>query len=132
MKIFQALVGYLALTALPFHPFAFASPLEGIDYGDGYVNLNTTQYHVNDALIKHVYGSIADSCQTHNYYSGFVNTTTTSSTQNHSDSGEIIEARDFAALAPPILVVVVIVALIVLSIFWVEADNPVRCNSFKL
>ena len=33
MKILHALVGYLAVTTLPFHPFAFASPLAAsIDY----------------------------------------------------------------------------------------------------
>jgi hypothetical protein len=127
MKIFQALVGYLALTALPFHPFAFASPLAGIYY-DGYVN--TTQYNVNNALMEHALGSIAESCQTLTHYSGFVNTTNTS-TQNHSDSGDIIEAR-WAAAAPPVLIIIAMVAFVVLSILWVESDNPVRCNSFKL
>jgi hypothetical protein len=74
MKIFHALVGYLVVTALPFHPpFAFASPLETIDY-DGYVN--TTQHH---ALMP-VPGIIAETCQTVN-------------TQNDKDSALTLMKR---------------------------------------
>ena len=54
MKILYALVGYLAVTVLP---FAFASPLPvaAIDY-DGYVN--TTQHHSDSSLMKRVPGNI--------------------------------------------------------------------------
>ena len=51
----SALVGYLAVIALPFYPFAFASPLAAIDYG-GYVN--TMQNHTDRALMNHVPGVI--------------------------------------------------------------------------
>ena len=49
MRIFHALLGYLAVTALPFHLFAY--PLAIIDY-DGYVN--TTQTHGDSPLMKRV------------------------------------------------------------------------------
>ena len=60
MKVVHALVGYLAVTALPFHRFAFASPLAAIYY-DGYVN--TTQNHTDSALMKRVPGDIIEARQ---------------------------------------------------------------------
>ena len=63
MKILlHALVGYLAVTALPFHPFAFASesPLAIIDY-DGYVN--TTQKHSDSALMRRASDDIIEERQ---------------------------------------------------------------------
>ena len=128
MKILHALVGYLAVTALPFHPFAFASPV--ID-NDGYVTVDITQNPIDGALMKHVLGSILETCQTVTYHSGlYVNTTT----QNHSDSalmkrvpGDIIEERQLAAV-PPVLIIIAIVAFIVLNIFWIKSDDPVRGN----
>ena len=60
MKILHTLVGYLAVTTLPFHPFGFASPLVAIDY-DGYVN--TTQNHKDYALIKRVPGDVIEARQ---------------------------------------------------------------------
>ena len=123
MKILHALVGYLAVTALPFHPFAFASPL-AIDY-DGYVN--STQNRIDSALMKHVLGSIIETCQT-----------VTQATQNHKDSalmkrvhGDIIEARFGPEIVPPVLVVIAIVAAITLSIVWIESDDPVRGNDVE-
>ena len=128
MKILHALVGYLAATALPFHLFAFASPLAPI-YFDGYVN--TTQSPIDGALINYVLGGIVGTCQTVALHSDYLNTT-----QNRRDSdstgtdlikrvpGDIIEAR-WAALAPPVLVVIAIVVAVTLSIFWVESDDPV-------
>ena len=115
MKILHALVGYLAVTALPFHPFAFASPLAAIDY-DGYVNTTSTQNHIDVALMEQVLGSIqvVETCQT-------------VPTQKHGVHGDIIEARQ-AELAPPVLIIIGIVALIALSIVWVETDNPVSGN----
>ena len=59
MKILHALVGYLAATALPFHPFSFASPLATIDY-DGY---DTTQNQSDKALMKRVPGDIIEARQ---------------------------------------------------------------------
>ena len=63
MKILHTLVGYLAVIALPLHLFAFASPLAAIDY-DGYVD--TTQNHIDSdgTLMKHVLGTIVETCQT--------------------------------------------------------------------
>ena len=57
MKTLHVLVGYLAVTTLP---FAFASPLAAIDY-DGYVN--TTQNHIDSALMKRVTGDIIEARQ---------------------------------------------------------------------
>ena len=130
MKILNAIVGYLAVTSLPFqcfHPFAFASPLAAIDY-DGYVDI--TQNPVDGALMKQFLGNIVETCQTVTSHSGYVNTT-----QNHSDSalmkrvpGDIIEAR-WAELAPAALVVIGIVVAVTLLIVWAEDDDPVRGNN---
>ena len=118
MKILHALVGYLAVTALHFHLFALAYPMASIDY-DGYVN--TTQNHIDGALMKHILGNIVEICQT--------NTTT----QNHSDGalmkrvpGDIIEARQ---LSPPAVVIIIsVVGIIALSVVWIARDDPVRGN----
>ena len=120
MKILHSLVGYLAVTTLPFHPFAF--PLASIDYdSDGYVNLNTLQNHIDGALVKHVLGSIEETCKT-------------VTTQNHSDtaSGDIIlvEARqDIPAggnLFPAVLIISGILAAVIISLDWISYDDPVR------
>ena len=127
MKIFHALVGYLTVTALPFHPFAFASPLtaSSIHY-DGYVDIDTTQNHIDDALMKQFLGTIAETCQR-------------VTAQNYSDSlsalekddvpGNILEARQL----PPVVVaiptvgfILFLVADITLSIIWIKSDDPVR------
>ena len=53
MKILHALVGYLAVTALPFpSPFALALalPLAAISNIDGYVNTSQDHIQVDDAL----------------------------------------------------------------------------------
>ena len=60
MKILHALVGYLAVAALPFSPFAFAHPLAAIDF-DGY--LNTTQNLIDGALRNHISGDIIEARQ---------------------------------------------------------------------
>jgi hypothetical protein len=134
MKILHALVGYLAVTALPFHPFTFASPnpRAGIDY-DGYVDI--TQNHIDVALMNHVLDNILETCQTVTSHSlgGYAN-----ATQNHSDSaalmkrvpGDIAE-RAWAGLAPQVLIVVAIVAAVVLSVVWIEGDDPVRGNDVE-
>ena len=133
MKILDVLVGYLAVTALPLYPFAFASPLAGIDY-DGYVDV--TQNHIDGALMNHVLSNVLETCQavTSHSLSGYAN-----ATQNHSDSaalmkrgpGDIIEARFGPAIVPYVLVVIAIVAAITLSIIWVEGDDPVRGNDIE-
>ena len=60
MKILHALVGYLAVAALPFSPFSFAHPLAAIDF-DGYVN--TTQNLIDGALRNHISGEIIEARQ---------------------------------------------------------------------
>ena len=122
MKILHTLVSYLAATALPFHPFAFASLLAAIDY-DGYAN---TQNHtgIDGALIMlPVLGSIVGTCQT-------------VTMQNHRASalimmkrvsGDIIEARQ-AEYATKVLTVITIVVAITLSILWVEDNDSVGGN----
>ena len=125
MMIFHALVGYLAVTALPFHPFAFASPLAAIDY-DGYFKLNTTtQNYIAGALVKQLPGSIAETSQT-------------VTTQNHKDSalmkrvpGDIIEARQVPVAVPVILVIINIVSDVALSLLWIQGDDPVRDNDVE-
>ena len=120
MKILHALVCYLAVIALPFYPFAFASPFA--IYYDGYVN--TTQNNIDSALMEHFLGTIVETCQT-------------VTTQNHGDndlmkrvSGDIIETRQ--AVVPLTAVAIVdIIMLVTISILWVKGDNPVRCNSLS-
>ena len=120
MKILYALVDYLAITALPFSPFAFASPLAAIDY-DGYVN--TTQNHIDGNLVKHVLGSIVEICQT-------------VTTQNHSDNALVkrVPGDDINARQLPIPVVVAIISFVAavgLSVFWISGDDPVRGNDVE-
>ena len=131
MKILDAFVAYLAVTALPLHPFAFASPLATIDY-DGYVN--ATRSHIGGALMETVLGNMLETCQTITSHSlsDYVN-----ATQIHSDStslmkrapGHLIEARFGPEIVPYVLVVIAIVAAVTLSIVWVESDDPVRGNN---
>ena len=121
MKVLHALVGYLAVAALPFYPFAFASPLAAFDY-DGYVN-TSMQDQIDNALMKHVLDNVVETCQT-------------VSAQYNADSalmkrvkGDIVEARqgeDALALAPEVFIVFGIVALTALSIIWILSDDPVR------
>ena len=130
MKILHGVVGYLAVTALPFHPFAFATPLAAINY-DGYVDTtSTTQNHNDGTLMKHV----LETCQTLTSHSlsGYVN-----ATQNHSDtssaalinraSGDIIEARFAPEIVPPTFVIILtIITAITITILWINEDDPVR------
>jgi hypothetical protein len=117
MMILHALVGYLAITALPSHPFAFASLLAAIDY-DGYVN--TTQNYIDSAVMKQALGTIVETCQT-------------VTTHNQKDSslmkrtpGDIIEARQADAIPPLIGGILTIVLAVTLSIIWIAEDDPVR------
>ena len=115
MKILHTLVGYLAVIALPLHPFAFASPLAAIDY-DGYVD--TTQNHIqvdsDGTLMKHVLGTIVETCQT-------------VTTQNYSDT---IEARQLPA--PVVGIIIVTVATVFVAVAWIGTDNPVRGSDVEL
>ena len=123
MKILHALVGYLAITALPFQVLAFPSELAAIDY-DGYVN--TTQNRIDGAFMKQALGTIVETCQT-------------ITSQNHKDSplikrvpGDIIESRQLAVAAPVVALVLVDVAAVVLSVLWIEDDDKVRGNDVEL
>jgi hypothetical protein len=124
MKILHTLVGYLVFTALPFRPFALASPLAAFDYdSDGYVNTTQLENHIDGALMNHFLGNIVEICQT-------------VTTQNHGDTAvmkrspsHITEARQVegaAGYAPVILVILGVVAGVTASILWVENDDPVR------
>jgi hypothetical protein len=134
MKIHHVLGGYLTITALPFHPFAFAAPWAGIGY-DGYVA--TTQKYTDGDLMNHVFDNILETCQTatsHNP-SGYVNAENDNAALMKRVPGDVIEARQelpvpLAALNPQVLTVVAIVGVISLSIDWVLQDNPVRGNDY--
>ena len=121
MKILHALAYHLAVTTLPFCPFAFAHPLAaGIDY-DGYVN--TTQNHIDGVLMKHVLGSIVtvETCQTV--------TTHSDSTLLNRVPGDIIEARQFEI--PVGVAIIALVGAITLSLGWMANDDPVRGNDVE-
>ena len=120
MKILHALVVFLAVTFLSFHPFA--SPLAAIDY-DGCVN--TTQNHIDDALMKRVLGNIVETCQT-------------VTTLNHEDSapmkrvsGDIIESRQVQIIIPAVLVIEIVVDVAVI-LDWITDNNKVRGNDVEL
>ena len=114
MKVLHALVGYLAVTALPLYPFAIAYPLATIDY-DSYVNTTQNQ--------KHVIGNIVDTCQT-------------VSTQNPNDSacikrvsGDIIEARQYAV--PIALLVIALIGAVAITLVIIGNDDPVGGNDVE-
>ena len=122
MKMLYALLGYLAVITLHFYPIAFAHPLAAsIDY-DGYVNTSTQNHvQVDGALMKHVLGSIVETCQT-------------ITTQNHRDStlmklvpGDFIEARQAAEIIETAIILDVF-ALIYISTLWIGEDDPVRAD----
>ena len=124
MKILSALVGYLAATALPFHPFAFASPLAAIDY-DGYVNTQMWQNHtgIEGALTKHVietYRAVIMENLDHG-----------NSALARRMPDDIIEARQALELLSGALFVgslLSLAAAINVGIAWVREDKPVRGN----
>ena len=117
MQILHGFVGYLAVTVLPFGPFAFASPLASatIDH-DGYVN--TTEYHIDSDLMKQALGI---------------------ETQNQKDSvhlkhipGDvIIEARQAAIIIPVVFTILSIVSDVGGALWWIKKDDPVRGNDVK-
>jgi len=128
MKILHALVGYLAATALPLHPFAFASLLAAID-NDGYVNTQEWQYHtgIDGALMNHFLGNIMEACQTVTIQKH----TGSDNALEKPASGDIIEARQ----VPPLIIYTVEESLIIgvatvvaLTIAWVMDDKSVRGN----
>ena len=128
MKILHSLVGYLVVTALPFYPFAFASPLAAFDY-DGYVTAEQLENHIEIALMNRFIGNIVETCQT-------------ATTRNYGDTavmkrspGDIIDARQVegaVGYVPEVLFIVNIVAVVTLSILWVKDDDPVRGDDISL
>ena len=128
MKMLQALVGYLAVTALPFYPFAFAaSQLESINY-DGYAN--NLETHIDGALMEQVLGSIVETCQT-------INITTPKHgdgtfMKHHDVSGDIIEARQEVEPSPTPIIIGAIIIVVILGIIWIVDDNSVRGNDVEI
>ena len=124
MKILHSLVGYLVVTALPVHLFAFASPLAAFD-NDGYVTPTQLENYIDIVLMNHFLGNITEICQTR-----------TGTARNHSDTavmkrapGDIIEARQIegaASYIPLVIGIVGIVAAVTLSIVVLKDDDPVR------
>ena len=128
MKMLQALVGYLAVTALPFYPFAFAaSQLESINY-DGYAN--NLETHIDGALMKQVIGSIVESCQTittPKHSDG-----TFKFMKHHDVSGDILEARQEVDPSPTPIIIGVIIIVVILGIIWIVDDNSVRGKDVEI
>ena len=94
----------MAVNALPFQSFAFASTLAGIHY-DGYVD--TTQDQINSTLVKHVLDNFLVEVCISQSLSGYVD-----ARQNHrrpleSVPGEIVEALqvEVAAYVPELTTV---------------------------
>ena len=121
MKILHAsaLVGYLAVTTLPYYPFGFALPIAAIDY-NGYVNTGTQNQIDGAFIMKHVLGSHVETCQT-------------ITTQNHSGnalmkrvSGDIIEARQLEVVE--VVIILEIASTVALSVLWIAQDDPVRAD----
>ena len=122
MKMRHALLGYLAVTALPFYPFKFAiapaSPLASINY-DGYAN----ETHIDDALIKQV---IVETCETVTKQKR-----SDSAIINHV-SGDIIEARQEGPPSVPTpLIIGLMITTVAIGISWNLEDNPVRGNDVE-
>ena len=120
MKMLQVLVGYLALTSLPFNPLVFASPLAFINF-DGYVN----KTHIDGALIKQVLDNIVETCPGQRV-----------TTQKRRDSavreivsGDIIESRqEGIPPPPPPLIIATLLVAVIIGIAWILDDNYVRDN----
>ena len=128
MKILHSLVGYLVVTALPFHPFAFASPLAAFD-NDGYVTAAQLENQIDIAVMNHFLNNIVETYQT-------------GTMRNHSDTaiikrapGDIIEERQAEGAAnylPDVLIILSIISTITLSILWIKSDDPVRGDDVAL
>ena len=121
MKIFHALVSYLAITALPLHPFAFASPLAAIDH-DGDVT--------SSIQVVKTCQTVSESTQNH---AGNTNSTLMKCVPGDSDTSDILEARqaEIAAYIPAAFIILSIVTTITFSIVWIESDDPVRGNDIE-
>ena len=124
MKILHALVGYLAVIALPY-PFAFASTL-AIHY-DGYVNSTVMQNTIDGALFEHILGTIVETCQT----------VTTTHREKNSDRSlmkrvpgniQVIETRQVELPVPDLGTITIIFAVALIALYWIGSDDPVRCN----
>ena len=129
MKIFHALVGYLAVISLPY-PFAFASPMEIHYDSDGYVHSTPTQNTIDRALMEHFLGTIVETCQMD-----------TTHWKNHGDRAfmkripgdiQVIEARQAEIVAviglPEVAIMLAVISSISLALTWISYDDPVRCN----
>ena len=127
MKIFHALVGYLAVISLPY-PFAFASPL-AIHYdSDGYANPTTTQNTIDRVLMEHFLGTIVEICQMD-----------TTHWKNHGNRAlmkripgdiQVLEARQVEIVIglPEVAIMLAVISSISLALTWISYDDPVRCN----
>ena len=87
--------------------------------------MDITQNHIDGALMKHVLGSIVETCQT-------------ITAQNHSDSaltkrvpGDIIEARQAEVAIPVVTYIFYAVAAITLTLVWFHHDKEVRGNDVE-
>ena len=109
MKMLLALIGYLAVTALRFRPFAFASPLADYD-------VNKNHFMIGGVTMKHV----LDSMQKHG---------DSALMKRASVPGHIVEARQEEGLVSPETVIVSLVFVVIdLSIVWIAHDDPVGGN----
>ena len=122
MNILHALVGYLAVTALPFSPFAFASPLATIDY-DGYVN--TTRNHFDGALMEHFLDTVVETCQTVTAQNHKVNALM----KRVPGDSITIEARQWEI--PVATLISAIMAGVFISLVFILEDDPVRGNDVE-
>ena len=91
------------------------SPLAPINY-DGYAN----KTHIYDALIKQVFDSIVEACQTVTPQKHGA-----SALMTHA-SGDIIEARQEGPPLPPdSFNIILIITALTVSLAWILDDNPV-------
>ena len=127
MKIFHALVGYLAVISLPY-PFAFASPMEIHYDSDGYVHSTPTQNTIDRVLMEHFHGTTVETCQMD-----------TTHWKNHGDRAlmkripgniQVMEARQVEIVIglPEVAIILAIISSVALAVVWISYDNPVRCN----
>ena len=129
MKIFHALVGYLAVISLPY-PFAFASPL-AIHYdSDGYVNSTATQNTIDRALMEHFLGTIVETCQMDTTHWKKHGDTSRALMKRIPGDIQVIEARQVEITIgfPEVAIISAIILSVALAGAWISYDNPVRCN----
>ena len=131
MKIFHALVVYLAVISLPY-PFAFASPL-AIHYdSNGYVNSIATQNTIDRTLMEHFLGTTVETCQMDTTHWKKQGDTSRALMKRTSIPGDIqvIEARQVEITIgfPEVAIISAIILSVALAGAWISYDNPVRCN----